>query len=115
MVIKVTIWALPLIGAEMMMSYALNAAGREAAQARASMWAAVTSLTLATVMIARWGLSGACWVLIVRFGIKICFLLLDFIQTMGIPRWSTTQALRIERAPIDARDNTSTLAPVAGP
>jgi O-antigen/teichoic acid export membrane protein len=84
-IIKITMWALPFLGVEALISYSLNAAGREAAQAKAAWWAAIASVPIAIVMMANWGIAGACWALIVRPVIKIGVLLPSLIKTVGYP------------------------------
>ena len=55
-----TIWTLPLFGIESVLGYAINAAGADAAQARASLPAAICNVTLTIVLMSRLGIAGAC-------------------------------------------------------
>jgi O-antigen/teichoic acid export membrane protein len=106
-VIAITMWALPLMGIEMMMGFTLNALGRESAQARLAIIGALVSLSLCAVMIARWQAVGACWFMLVRPAVQIALLLPQMIRTL---RWegagSNTpignQASRPDRGPLAA-------------
>lgn len=64
-VMRLTIWALPLVALECILGYALNALHRDALQA----WASLIStlhIALALVLVAQFGLAGACWALVLR-------------------------------------------------
>ena len=80
-VILITIWALPLTAAEYVVGYSLNAAGREAAQARASIYATGTTLVLAIVLILEGGIWGACWFMVIRPALQVAFTCRPFIET----------------------------------
>jgi O-antigen/teichoic acid export membrane protein len=82
-VIVVTIWALPLMGVESMIGYALNAAGCEAAQARLSLYSAAVSLALATVLVLSAGIAGACWFILIRPVMQIGFNLKTFVTAFS--------------------------------
>ncbi len=73
-VARVTIWALPLVALESMMGYALNAAGKDAAQARASLPAAALSLLCSVALISVFGIPGACWSMVARPAVRAGFL-----------------------------------------
>jgi len=79
-IICLTMWALPLAGIDHIMSQALNAAGRDAAQARLSALAGACSLPLTVAFVARLGLIGACWSYVLRFAIRIAFRVPCFLQ-----------------------------------
>ncbi|MDB5357475.1 MAG: polysaccharide biosynthesis protein [Phycisphaerales bacterium] len=80
-VIIITIWALPLMGIESMIGYAVNAAGRESLQARASFFATITSLTVGSCLVLRCGMLGACYFMLIRPAIHLLFTTNVFIQT----------------------------------
>lgn len=82
-VVRVTIWALPLVGVESVLGYALNAAGREAAQAKASVPAAAVSLLASVALISMFGVAGACWSMVLRPAIRGAFLLPVALRTFG--------------------------------
>jgi O-antigen/teichoic acid export membrane protein len=65
-VIRITIWALPLGGLEYVMGCALNAAGREAALARADLSANLAYLAISVPLRVCFGLEGACGALVLR-------------------------------------------------
>jgi O-antigen/teichoic acid export membrane protein len=73
-VMRITIWALPLVSVEAVLGYALNAAGRDAAQARASVPAAIIGLVGAVTLVSTLGLTGACWSMLLRPAIRAAFL-----------------------------------------
>lgn len=80
-VIRVTIWMLPLVGLESVMGYALNAAGRDAAQARAYVPASIASLVVTVGLVTQGGVMGACWSMVLRPVVRACFLAPVFIRT----------------------------------
>lgn len=81
LVIRITIWSLPLMALEMVMGYALNAAGKDAAYARVSVPAAVASLVISVSMVTSMGATGACWSMLLRPIIRATFLTPVFIRT----------------------------------
>jgi O-antigen/teichoic acid export membrane protein len=82
-VICITIWSLPLMGLESVMGYALNAAGRDARQARFTFYSATVSLLLAVILVINFGLIGACWSYLLRSVIKIAFIAPLFAKTFS--------------------------------
>jgi hypothetical protein len=56
------------------MGYSLNAAGEDGAQARASVPAAVVSLLTSVVLVFAFGLTGACWSMVLRPAVRCAFL-----------------------------------------
>lgn len=70
-VIVITAWALPLLALESMMGYALNAVGREAAQARATFISASVMVALGAAVVVEWGFHGACWLMLLRPAVQI--------------------------------------------
>jgi O-antigen/teichoic acid export membrane protein len=80
-VVRVTIWSLPLAALELVMGYALLAAGREAVQARLAMPASVLGLLASIVLIVTFGLHGACWSMLCRPAIRGLFLAPVFVRT----------------------------------
>jgi O-antigen/teichoic acid export membrane protein len=80
-IICLTIWALPLAGVDHMMAQALNAAGKDAAQARLALAAGVCNPVMAVVLISRWGLAGACWSYVLRSGVRALFRAPCFVRT----------------------------------
>jgi O-antigen/teichoic acid export membrane protein len=86
-VIAITIWALPLAGAYLVMSYSLLAAGREASQTRALALSVVINLTLGIILITRAGMIGACWFVTLRSAIRMCVLIPEFARVFITPYW----------------------------
>jgi O-antigen/teichoic acid export membrane protein len=84
-VILVTIWALPLFGIETALGYAINAAGADAAQARASLPAALCNVALTIVLMSRLGIAGACIAIPLRHTVRIVMLSACF------SRWNREQ------------------------
>lgn len=80
-VICITIWALPLIAIENLMGYALNAAKKDAAQARMVFISANASLVLSIILIAKFGVVGASWSYMFRAIVRIACLYRLFKQT----------------------------------
>lgn len=73
-VMRVTIWAIPLLGIELVLGYALNAAGGEAAQARLAVPAAVLTLGASVVLVRTMGIEGACWSMVARPAVRAAIL-----------------------------------------
>lgn len=94
-VICITIFSLPLLGVESVMGYALNAAGRDARQARFTLYSAVLSLAVAVVLVTEFGLIGACWSFLLRSAIKIAFIAPLFARTFSptLPVWRLARIL----------------------
>jgi len=94
-VICITIWSLPLLGLENVMGYSLNAAGRDALQARYTVYSAAASLLLATILISQFGLIGACWSFVLRIAVKIAFIAAPFVRTFSpsLPLWRLARIL----------------------
>lgn len=86
MVMTITIWGLPLTGLNMIMGASLNAAGREAIEARLSIVATGVSLALSAFLVARWGLPGACISWVARSAVFVLFRLRYFIDAFW-PIW----------------------------
>jgi O-antigen/teichoic acid export membrane protein len=80
-VVRITIWSVPLIGLELVMGYGINAAGREALQARLAVPAAVLSLTTSIALVLTMGIEGACWSTVARPAIRAAFLTPAAIKT----------------------------------
>jgi O-antigen/teichoic acid export membrane protein len=73
-IVRITIWALPLVGVEMVLGYALNAAGRDACVARASLPGAALSLLASVMLVSSLGVAGACWSMLLRPALRGAFL-----------------------------------------
>ena len=73
-VILITIWTLPLTAIETVLGYAINAAGADAEQARASLPAAVCNVLLTSILMYRLGIAGACFALPLRSAVRIAML-----------------------------------------
>ena len=80
-VIQITVWALPLVGTDFIMMFALNAAGRETSQARIVLLSNILTLATSTVLIFRFGLIGACVSWVVRHPVSIVLRLPNFLKT----------------------------------
>jgi Na+-driven multidrug efflux pump len=80
MVIRVTIWALPLFAIESALGYAINAAGADAEQARASLPAAMVNITLTIYLMQQAGIAGACVAVPLRRAVRIILLTVCFLK-----------------------------------
>lgn len=85
MVIRITAWALLLQGVDMIMVYALNAAGKERAQTRLFVTINVLSLAASVLLLYRFGLVGGCASYVARHVIAIAFRLPLFLRTFRMP------------------------------
>lgn len=103
-IVRITIWSLPLAATEMVMSYALNAAGKDGFQARASAPAAALSLLGAATLVYGFGVSGACWSTLLRPAIRIAFLSPAMFRTVPQAASSATAD--------DARSSTTHATPL---
>ena len=73
-VARITIWALPLAGIELVLGYALNAAGKDREQARASVPAACACLAISVGLVTTLGVTGACIAMVLRPAVRTAFL-----------------------------------------
>lgn len=80
-VMRITIWSLPLVGAATMFGHALNALGRDAAQARGTLAASLCHLPIAAVLVWRFGVIGACWSVVLRWAILVVILAPGLVRT----------------------------------
>ncbi len=80
-VVRITIWSLPLMAVESVMGYALNAAGKDAAQAKASVPAAIISVVISILLVTTLGVIGACWSMLLRPAVRAAFLTPLFFRT----------------------------------
>lgn len=83
-VVRVTIWSLPLAALELVMGYALLAAGKESIQARLAMPASALGLLASVVLISTFGLQGACWSMLCRPAIRGLFLAPVLVRTFWL-------------------------------
>jgi O-antigen/teichoic acid export membrane protein len=90
-VIRITIWSLPLMGMESVMGYALNAAGKDAAQSRVSVPASVISLSVSIALVTNFGVIGACFSMLLRPLVRGAFLTPLFVRT-----FRTVSELRLQ-------------------
>lgn len=91
-VVRVTIWSIPLVGVELIVGCALNAAGEDAAQARASVPGAVASLAASVGLVVTFGVAGACWAMLLRPLIRVSVLIPLVARTFwGTPRLNGAQ------------------------
>lgn len=81
----VTVWSLPAVGVEVVLGSAVNAAGEDAAQTRASVPAAIAGLAAAILLVAAWGPIGAAWSLLLRPIIRCLFLVPTCVRTFRRP------------------------------
>jgi O-antigen/teichoic acid export membrane protein len=72
-IIRITIWSLPVVAIEMIITYAMNASCKDAAQARASLLASITNIPGGIGLIWFFGVHGACWFMIFRPVVQIVF------------------------------------------
>src|SRR5205823_957218 len=80
-VARVTIWSLPLAAAELVLGYALYAAGKDAIQARLALPAAAVTLLLSAALVSWLGLPGACWSMLLRPAVRGAFLIPSVVRT----------------------------------
>jgi O-antigen/teichoic acid export membrane protein len=80
-VIRITIWSLPVMAVESVMGYSLNAAGKDAAQSRASAPAAIASLVISIALVTSFGVTGACFSMLLRPAVRAAFLAPLFYKT----------------------------------
>lgn len=73
-VMRITVWLLPLMGLQCVLSYALNAVHADAAQAKASVTGAILSVFIAVILVWRFGLVGASWSMVARYGMQLIVL-----------------------------------------
>ncbi len=73
-VMRLTIWSIPLLGIELVLGYALNAAGGEGLQARLAVPAAVLTLATSIVLVRFMGIEGACWSMVARPALRAAIL-----------------------------------------
>jgi O-antigen/teichoic acid export membrane protein len=73
-IVMVTIWSLPLVALDSVMGNSLNAAGKDAALARASVPAAALGLGGSLALVLGLGVTGACWSMLLRPAIRAAFL-----------------------------------------
>ena len=83
MVVQITIWSLPLTALELVMGYALNACGKDAVQARLALPASIASLLCSVGLVWGFGLTGACWSMVLRPAVRGAFLLSATLRTFG--------------------------------
>ena len=91
-VIQITIWWVPLVGLEHAMGYAINAAGREKAEARIGITTTLLALALSVTMINFYGLIGACLALVGRPAIGLLLRIPTFISTLTVKREAVAAA-----------------------
>ena len=84
-VILITIWIVPFAGLEWIMGTSLNAAGKDAAHARAAFPAGLCALLVSLLLVVRFDIVGACWASIVPSAAKALFLAPSFARTFGTP------------------------------
>jgi O-antigen/teichoic acid export membrane protein len=82
MVIQISVWWLPLTGMAQAMGYAINAAGRERAEARVAIAATLVGLTLSVFFITKYGLVGACFALVARAAVGVLLRIPVFASTL---------------------------------
>jgi O-antigen/teichoic acid export membrane protein len=73
-VLLVTIWTLPLSALDACIGYAMNAAGADEAQARASLPAAACNVLLIVLLMTQMGVAGACIAMPLRHFVRIIML-----------------------------------------
>lgn len=84
-VIRITIWWVPLIGFAYGMGYALNAAGHEKEEARIAITSTVVSLAVSVVLIAQFGLVGACLALVAKAALGLVMRIPSVWRTLRQP------------------------------
>lgn len=81
-IIQITIWWIPLIGLAYAMGYALNAAGREADEAKVAIAGTLVSLAMSTALILKFGLIGACVALPAKATVALVFRMPPFLASL---------------------------------
>jgi Na+-driven multidrug efflux pump len=85
MVIRITIWILPLMAVEHVLTNTLNALHKDAAQAWASLWGSVHIL-IAFWLVWQFGMVGACWAMVLRPVVRLAVIMPCAIRTLR-PYW----------------------------
>jgi len=83
-VIRITMWVLPFEGTSCIAFCALNASGLEKLQAHAAFCITIIGLCVTVFLVARWGLIGACWSLVVRSAVQAAIRF--FVLALWAPR-----------------------------
>lgn len=73
-VLRITAWSLPFVAVESVMGYALNAAGKDAAQSGVSVPAAFVSLAISISLVTTLGVIGASVSMLLRPAVRAAFL-----------------------------------------
>lgn len=85
-VIQITIWSLPLTALELVMGYSLNACGKDAIQAKLAVPSSLASLCCSIALVSTFGLTGACWSMVLRPAVRGAFLLPATVRTFRTTR-----------------------------
>jgi len=85
-VLRTTIWAVPLFGLTLPMSYSLQAAGRYSEAAKSVMWGCLVSMGVTIALVSIGGLQGACWAWIARQSIIAAALTPEYVRTFPAVR-----------------------------
>jgi O-antigen/teichoic acid export membrane protein len=93
-IILTIVWALPLMFLDDLITSALNACGKDQAQARQLMIAGVVSILLALGLIAWLGLPGACLSWVLRYAVRVAVRLPGFLWLFS-PRLAQVPVLRL--------------------
>lgn len=94
LVILITTWALPLWAVESIMGYALNAAHRDAVNARFAGYSVIVAIVLGLALILKFGIVGACWSYVLRVALRIGFVGPVFWRTFS-PRHLLGRLIRL--------------------
>src|SRR5579871_3864305 len=79
-VIEITIWAIPLMGLSMSMTYAMQAANHHDQAARALMLSTVVSCASSILLVVYLGVTGASWAMVLRYAIQVILLFYGFMR-----------------------------------
>jgi len=85
LVMRITIWSLPLVAIGSMMGYALNAAGKDRIHARLSFHVAWINLVLTAALVVQGGIIAAAWALPLRYLVLIAFFSPSFLPILLNP------------------------------
>jgi O-antigen/teichoic acid export membrane protein len=84
LVIQITAWGVPFAGLDHVMTVALNAAGRDAAQARLSVISGPANVVTAVALVGLGGLPGACVSWVARFPVRMALRGVIFLRTFPL-------------------------------
>jgi O-antigen/teichoic acid export membrane protein len=79
-VMQITCWSVPLLGASVPMTYAMQAAGHHDEAAHAGMRATIVAMAISVPLVIVGHVPGACWSYVLRSGLALLFLVAPFMR-----------------------------------